>query len=216
MADYIQNDTGVCPYCKRRIHASYNKVLNLSYRKDLQNPINLETLNTSTCLFCDKVFRFETELFAFDFQKKFAIIVNQDDAYKNYTHLRCDIYKLAFGKDFKLRYVTTYLEMTEKILIFNLGLDDRAIELAKQVYFADIMDNLKEHYRFLVTDISDNELTFTLYDDHDKIVQTKLLERENLDNIHITTQSTDSPYAEFLHIGNKWAKEYLNGGKIYE
>ena len=216
MANYIQNDIGVCPYCKRRIHASYNKVLNLSYRKDLQNSINLKNLNTSTCVFCDEVFRFETEIFVFDFKNKYAIIVNKEGADTNYSHLRKDIYNLSFGNNYHLRYVTTCLEMVEKIHLFNHGLDDKAVEIAKQLYFAHIMDNLKEHHRFLVSEISEEMLTFTLYDDHDKSVHTETTTKSVLDDIHINTQNTNSPFSVYEKIGNKWAKEYLNGGKIYE
>ena len=216
MAEYIQNDTGVCPYCKRRIHTTYNKVLNLTYRKDLNNQIKLETLNTSTCLFCDETFRFEAEIFAFDLQNKFAIIVNKEGSQPYYSHLRKDIYYLAFGKKFHLRYVNTCLEMIEKVRLFHLSLNDRQIELAKQIYFADIMDNLPEHHRFLFTDLKGEHLTFTLYDDHDKIVQTKSLEMKKLEEIHINTENKNLPYAEFKHIGNKWAKEYINGGIVNE
>lgn len=216
MADYIQNDTGVCPYCKRRVQASYNKILNLSYRKDLQNKLNDDTLNTFTCLFCDNEFRYETELFAFDLQKKFAIMVNKKDSYENYSHLRSDIYRMVFGDDFKLRFVETCQEMAEKVRLFNLGLDDRVIEIIKQKHFSDIMDNLKEHYRFLVTDITDTELIFTLYDDHDKVVQKHLLKLEMLDNIHMDITNKKSPFAVYEQIDSIWAKEYLNGGKNNE
>lgn len=213
MAEYIQNDTGVCPYCKRRIHTTYNKVLNLTYRKDLNNQIKLETLNTSSCLFCDETFRFEAEIFAFDLQNKFAIIVNKEGSQTYYSHLRKDIYHLAFGENFHLRYVNTCLEMIEKVRLFHLSLNDRQIELAKQIYFADIMDNLPEHHRFLFTDLKGDNLTFTLYDDHDKMVQTEKLDISKLNDIHVKCENNISAFTNYKIIDNKWAKEYLNGGK---
>ena len=216
MATYIQNDIGVCPYCKRRIHATYNKILNLSYRKDLQNAINSETLNTSVCLFCDNTFRFESELFALDLENNFAIIVNHKDAFNQYSHLGRNIYNLVFKGNYKLRFVTTCLEMIEKVRLFNCNIDDRAIEIAKQKHFKDIMDNLKEHHRFLVSEISEEKLTFTLYDDHDKAVHTETLNKSTLDNICINTTNNNPTFAEYEYIGNEWAKEYLNGGKIHE
>ena len=213
MAKYIQNDTGICPFCKRRIHITYNNVLNLTYRRDLQRRENLEKLNTSTCIFCGELYRYETEIFAFDLKNKYAIIVNKNGSEDYYSHLRSDIYRLAFSDEYHLRYVNTYLEMIEKALLFNSELDDKAVEIAKQLYFTDIMNNLKEHYRFLATDINENTLTFTLYDDHDKIVYAENLDISKLNDIHVKCENKHSTFANYKAIDNKWAKEYLNGGK---
>lgn len=212
MAKYIQNDTGICPFCKRRINITYTNVLNLAYRKDLQSRETLEKINTGRCIFCDEVYRYETEVFAFDLKNKYAIIVNKEGNENCYSHLRSDIYRLAFGQTYRLRYVNTYLEMIEKVLLFNSGLDDKAIEIAKRIHFADVMNNLKEHHRFLVTDVSENTLTFTLYDDHDKMVQVEKLDISKLNDIHTNDESNISSFANYKTIDNKWAKEYLNGG----
>ena len=214
MAKYIQNDTGICPFCKRRINITYTNVLNLAYRKDLQSRENLEKINTGRCIFCDEVYRYETEVFAFDLKNKYAIIVNKEGNENYYSHLHSDIYRLAFGENYRLRYVTTYLEMIEKVLLFNSGLDDKVIEISKHIHFADIMGNLNEHHRFLVTDISESTLTFTLYDDHDKMVQTEKLDISKLNDIHVKCESNISEFANYKNIDNKWAKEYLNGGRI--
>ncbi len=216
MANYIEESFGICPYCKRSIHATYNKVINLSYRIDHADEFKNQTLNMASCIFCENTFRYETEIFAFDLLKGFAIIVNTDEAKPSYAHLRSEIYNTIFNGKYKLRFVNTCQEMFEKVLIFNLGIDDRMIEIIKQKYFPQIMDVLDKHHRFLLTDVLEDTYVFTLYDEHDRFVSEEKIKISSPDYIDLPAKERSDVYADFKQIGNKWAKEYINGGIVNE
>ena len=117
--------TYVCGKCTHKNRAEKFDSINAQTSAELKEKLIKGTLFDVQCEKCGETFRLEYSCFFYDAEKKYKVYLRKEDGQTN-----------PFGynnnKEFTYRIVETYDQLREKVLILDSGLNDKAIEVAKQ------------------------------------------------------------------------------------
>lgn len=128
-----------CPYCGKQFEITVWHSVNGDKDPDLRERAVSGDLFVHSCPHCHKDFMIQNVLLYTDAVNKFAICLSANDVDAG---LRQAAGPLA-AQGWKLRRCATLKEFTEKIGIFEDGLDDVAVELAKYDSFIEFLDSRK-------------------------------------------------------------------------
>ena len=132
-----------CPYCGREFDITIWHSVNGDKDPDLRERCISGDLFRHSCPHCHKDFMIQNPLLYTDASHKFAIWLSSND-------ICVDLKSIAgplAAKGWHLRRCSTLREFTEKISIFEDGLDDIAVELAKYDSFIEFLDSRKGNAR---------------------------------------------------------------------
>ena len=127
-----------CPYCGREMTITVYQTVNADTDPDLRESCMSGDIFRHSCPHCHTDFMIMNHLVYSDPSHKFVLYVSQDpvSGIRGYAEPL-----LAAG--YKLRRCESIQAFTEKIQIFEDGMDDVVVELAKYDSFIEFIDNRK-------------------------------------------------------------------------
>lgn len=128
-----------CPYCGTEFEFTKYDFINADKDRVLRDECVSGDLFRVSCPHCKKEFMLLYPVLYFDPSHKFVIWFSAKEMPKSMDALKKEIAKSGYT----LRRCSTLDEFTEKIQIFEDGLDDVMVELAKYDCFIEFIDNKK-------------------------------------------------------------------------
>lgn len=128
-----------CPYCGKEFSIVVYDSVNVSEDRDLRERAMSGDLFQHSCPHCHKDFMVQAPLVYIDSDHHFVLWLSQQDITKDLEHVA----KPLIAQGYTLRRCATIQEFVEKIQIFEDGLDDIMVELAKYDSFIEFIDNKK-------------------------------------------------------------------------
>ena len=129
-----------CPYCSKEFDITVYETVNTEQDPDLRDSCLSADLFRHSCPHCHTDFMVQYPLVYADPKHKFVIFLSE-------TTAGLEALQLAAGplvqQGYQLRRCKTIQEFTEKIEIFEDGVSDIAVELAKYDSFIEFIDNRK-------------------------------------------------------------------------
>lgn len=127
-----------CPYCGKEFEIEIYHSVNSSEDPDLRDRCISGDIFQHSCPHCHSDFMIQNPLLYEDPEHKFVLWVSGNDVGD-----LSSLSKPLIEKGYKLRRCATVKEFVEKIQIFEDGVDDIAVELAKYDSFIDFLDSRK-------------------------------------------------------------------------
>ncbi|MBR2476923.1 MAG: hypothetical protein IKB50_02175 [Clostridia bacterium] len=196
----------ICPFCRNYIKADPVTKANTHsvYSADDVSKILKNTENKITCDRCGKEFYHEHCCRIVNAGKGY-VILSLPQISDNPPTVKAALYQLLRKENFRFRYVREFLLLTEKVRIFEHGLDDRVIELIKYNCVPDSGDN-----KIILTGIDENSMTFTVYDGYDTPLSSH---RVNKDAYHtyrkeLKDEIITNTTVQWMEINLRWAEKY--------
>ena len=126
-----------CPYCHREFTITVYDSINAETDPELRERAMSGDLFRHSCPHCKTDFKIQNPLVYSDPSRRFVIWLSNEEANDS-------LYKLAkplAAQGYTLRRCATIQEFTEKIQIFEDGVSDIVVELAKYDSFIEFIDN---------------------------------------------------------------------------
>lgn len=141
-----------CPYCKAEGNFEMWKSVNIQLNPELKEKILSMDIFTFKCPKCGKEASVAYPLLYHDTSRQLMIylVSNDEESIENTAKTFSgegmeDFQDFGdFTKEYTNRIVTSPLDLREKISIFDAGLDDRIIEVAKYFYAGMVMKQYPE------------------------------------------------------------------------
>ena len=128
-----------CPYCGREFDITVYESVNTEQDPDLRDACLSGDIFRHSCPHCHTDFMVQNPLVYIDAAHKFVIWLSSQDTGADLSALSGPL----DAQGYKLRRCKTLKEFTEKIQIFEDGMDDVLVELAKYDSFIEYIDNKK-------------------------------------------------------------------------
>ncbi len=128
-----------CPYCGREFDITIYPSVNGDRDPELRDLCLSGDIFRHSCPHCHMDFMVQNEMLYTDSVHKFAIWLSKNEVTIDLKRFALPLAKAGW----KLRRCATLNEFTEKISIFEDGLDDIAVELAKYDSFIEFLDSGK-------------------------------------------------------------------------
>lgn len=128
-----------CPYCGEKFQIKVYDSINGDEDSDLKDRCMSGDIFHHECPHCHKSFLVQNNLLYEEPSHKYVIWVSENDPGTDLSKFTEPLVK----KGYTLRRVATVQEFVEKLQIFEDGLDDIAVELAKYDSFIEFIDNKK-------------------------------------------------------------------------
>lgn len=198
-----------CPGCHRLIGVIEPPVKNfdLTYNPELRKELLDGRINQAFCSSCKKVFRCETELLVFHEKHKYAILAAARE-HGDVIRGKSLLFSLFGHTQFRFRVVRYCIEAIEKVRIFEDGLDDRAVEWMKYQFCPPQVKSAQNQNLLLYTGISDNTLSFCVFDDFDEPTDAKFFvpsEKYQQYTTRCKPELLDNPNIRWKRIDSNWA-----------
>ncbi len=126
-----------CPYCGEEFTLTVYDSVNAQQDPDLRDRCVSGDIFRHSCPHCHKDFMLQNNLLYEDTEHRFVLWLSVNevgDTLKKYA-------EPLIKNGYKLRRCSSLKEFTEKIVIFEDGLDDVEVELAKYDSFIEFIDN---------------------------------------------------------------------------
>ncbi|MDD6257923.1 MAG: CpXC domain-containing protein [Erysipelotrichaceae bacterium] len=131
--------TYTCPYCGKQFPITIYDTVNVREDPDLRERCLSGDIFRHSCPHCHKDFMVQNPMLYEDPDKHFVLYVSQNDPGNTFKEAGEALKK----KGYRLRRVSTIKEFTEKISVFEDGMNDIAVELAKYDSFIEFINNRK-------------------------------------------------------------------------
>ena len=128
-----------CPYCGKEFTITVWDSVNVSTDPDMRDRAVSGDLFRHSCPHCHTDFMVQARLIYMDPDHKFVIYLNTVPAEPTMQAVGEQLKRMGYT----LRRTETLSEFTEKIQIFEDGMSDIAVELAKYDSFIEFIDNRK-------------------------------------------------------------------------
>lgn len=187
-----------CPKCGQMHSTTVWNSINSKTDPDLKKEILERKINIFTCPDCEQTALMPTQLLYTDEEKKlmiyFAPCMTREEKMTIFAQA-CENTKevLKTIDGYNLRFVTTYNELMEKILIFDAGFNDKAVEFLKLMIL--LQEPEKAENRIAMYGKTENDyIEFLVQDKAENQVYTS----------HIPRSTYDTISTELLHSGVKF------------
>ena len=135
-----------CPSCGEQFETSQWQSLNSELNPNEKEQLINGTLFKITCPYCAKAYNFLYPILYHDMKNKAMIQLVLDE--KNAEEFKSSLqsaevlkeHDLILPDDYRYRCVSNHIELREKAMLFNCGLDDRVIEFLKLIYLAIVKE----------------------------------------------------------------------------
>jgi hypothetical protein len=128
-----------CPYCGEEFTITVYDTVTAAKDPDLRERALSGDLFQHTCPHCHKEFMIQNQMLYSDKEHKFVLWLSQNDAGMNLSEFAAPLIQQGYH----LRRCATIQEFIEKIEIFEDGMNDVAVELAKYDSFIEFIENKK-------------------------------------------------------------------------
>ncbi|MCH3962379.1 MAG: CpXC domain-containing protein [Solobacterium sp.] len=128
-----------CPYCGQEFTITVYDTVTASKDPDLRDRVLSGDIFQHTCDHCHKEFMIQNPLLYSDKEHKFVLFLSQNDVGTSLAEFA----KPLVSQGYRLRRCATIQELVEKIEIFEEGMNDIAVELAKYDSFIEFLENKK-------------------------------------------------------------------------
>lgn len=130
----------VCPYCGKSFELEHYTSVNADQEPDLKEMCVSGDIFHQTCPHCHHDFYVEHDLVYTDRNHRFVIFFSKKDPGDQLRSFGEPLVNMGY----RLRRCATIQEFTEKLQIFEDGLDDVAVELAKYDSFIDYVNQYQK------------------------------------------------------------------------
>jgi hypothetical protein len=123
-----------CPICQHRFQFVVWKTINVTVDPELRKRVLDGSIRDATCPSCEADSCINADLIYHDMDRDFMLSLVYESETNPFT-VRSELLDLSKGRmsTYRLRFVTSYNQLREKILIFEAGLNDFALELLKRL-----------------------------------------------------------------------------------
>ncbi len=205
----------VCPFCRQQISITEKiiKHINITHDKSSLKSILSCHANRVKCNECGEEFYYEHNCSVINSDKNYAI-ASLPMMLNPLPDEKTSLFRILKKRDFRLRYVHEFICLSEKVRIFEFGLDDRVLEIIKYNYVAS-PKGLGADAKIILTGVDGNALIFTVYDDYDRPLATH---RVSIDAYASTRaqfdkELIDGPTLTWRKIDLNWAEQYTKENK---
>ena len=129
-----------CPYCGRQFETEIYTSITADQDSDLRDRCESGDLFRISCPRCKQEFMLQVPLVYIDRAHKFVLFLSEKEGLPEEVASLADVLASA---GYRLRRTPTLAEFAEKIRIFEDGVDDRLVELAKYDSLIEFIDNKK-------------------------------------------------------------------------
>lgn len=157
----VQNIELVCPECKEKFQADVYTSINVQMDKNIKNKVLNGTFFDFECTYCHKNFNVPYPVLYHDMDRKLLLQFSVDEDVEQTMKV---LSAIDISKDYTVRFVDTYRNWIEKILIFDSGLDDRIMELYKLLVLSQYEDasNLNGLYYWNIQNVENPHYVLVL------------------------------------------------------
>lgn len=214
MAQYEHAKSLICEACEKIFYkyTTVFSVVNLDNKGSLVNDLLSENLNKFKCSLCGETFVYELPFLAYTLKRGYAILALPANEDYHFIFGKGDIFKIFEIQMSKFRLVNYQCEVTEKIIIFESGLDDYVIEYIKYKYFDKKYFLSKRDNILLFKEISDGFMIFEYRDFLGKVIETIKLPKDLYDTniVFNEKQLTDTNKIRWQRVDTNYFKERKN------
>lgn len=211
------NVTVRCPKCNKEFEAVCWDSLNTDLNPEAKEKLLNATFFDQKCEHCGAVAGMLYPMLYHDMSKKVMIWFFTDEnstaeAYDTIEFAEKELDAFEEGKKYKYRIVFTPNDLSEKVIIFDNGLDDRVIEVLKLIVSLMVMEQYPdERIEVVYFDVDDNGgYMFKLFTESENMITTNL-------DMNFYTAITEE-YAKMIEkasvkkyvIDQNWAIRILN------
>ncbi|MBQ6906811.1 MAG: CpXC domain-containing protein [Clostridia bacterium] len=196
-------ETIKCPSCHEKSEITVWQSITASDSPDLKSDLLKGKINMFTCGVCGQKALFPSPLLYCDDEKKLVLSFSpQEDSAKR-QQLFDEIKKsskksgeLENYPNYNLRFVTSYNELLEKILIFDSGFNDKVIEVIKLLVL--MQDSEKMAQRVCMFGKSDGaEIEFLVQDRRENQIYTSRVPISTYETIKIQLKDSGVKFKSF-------------------
>lgn len=125
-----------CPNCGTTDSVTIYSSVNVTQHPELKEAVLTGELFIFTCPNCGAQTRLDYDVLYHDMEKQIMIQKTQENGISMHQLNVSTMFSLTNGRvgNYTVRYVTSYSELVEKILLFDAGLDDRVYYLMVAQY----------------------------------------------------------------------------------
>lgn len=165
MAGYEYSFSALCENCKTEFtkHMMLYSSLSVDADSALVKDFLNDRLNVVVCPHCGKSFVYERPFVAYSIAGRYAILADASAGGHSKIMGRARLYDM-FALDMKFRLVDFMCEVSEKVRIFNDGLDDREINRIKRLAFDESYFADKREAMVLFEKFEDGDMIFVYKD----------------------------------------------------
>ena len=207
-----------CPSCGELGEVNVWNIITVHDSPDLKADLLAGKINMFRCGACGHSALMTLPLLYYDWDKKLMILFSpcaeerRGEAYRNMVKISKESGSLKNFSGYNLRLVTEYNELLEKILIFDNGLNDKAVEVIKLMILSQDVE--KADFRTCRFGKLDNgTLEFMIYDKKENRVYTSAVPKESYDTVYAQLRESGvKPYSfGWEMVDSSYATRLLNG-----
>lgn len=208
-----------CPKCGELSDITVWNSITVKDSPDLKEDLLHGKVNIFRCGACGQVGLMPTPMLYTDEDKRLMISFSpcndpllEEQLFDNVKKSSESSGELEKYDGYNLRFVTDYNELLEKILIFDAGMNDKAIEVIKLMILSqDIEKSQQRSCRF--GKLENGLLEFVLHDRLENQIYTSTVPKESYDSIwQSLTQSGVKTYSfGWERVNGAYATKLLNG-----
>lgn len=200
----------VCPFCRKFITVNQRilKFINASTDDTALKSVLSGKANLILCPECNEKFYYEHRCGILNTHKKYAVICIPDGNLNIVPKEKSAIYKILGMEDFKLRYVNEFLNLIEKVRIFEYNLDDRVFEIIKHKYIP--LPDGDADLKIILTNTDKGSMEFTVFNCLDKPVASHrvCIDAYYKEHLLLKKQNITHSKIQWLKIDTEWAKKF--------
>ena len=202
-----------CPNCGAKIEVTVWHTLNADVTPAAYRDLIDGTLFEYACPSCEKRIHLNYPMLLHDMQHKALVYLAQDDASLAYGRELLDMFHEKGMPGYRYRIVRKEMELIEKAMIFHADMDDRVIELIKDIQRENYQNeffNLPETY-FLINpdDPGDKHFLFFGFPQKSSTLPDEMYER----GVFEFTAFCDDTYEGCLVVDRDWVTRFLEKNK---
>ena len=208
-----------CPECGQMSDITVWSSITVKDSPDLKADLLHGKINIFRCPSCSQVRLMPTPMLYHDEEKRLMISftpcndpVLKEQLYENVERSSKESGELEKLEGYNLRFITDYNELLEKLLIFDSGLNDKAIELIKlMILMQDVEKAEQRNCRF--GKLENDTLEFMVTDFIENQVYTTSVPKQSYDNVwQSLRESGVKPYSfSWERVDSAYATKMING-----
>lgn len=200
----IRNKIVRCPKCGRENEFLIYESVNVTHDNDLKTKVLNQSIFKYTCECGCKTHVFYPVLYH-DMDKSYMVQFCSNDKRDEYISNFKEASKLASG--YKYRIVDKPYEITEKVLIFDAGYDDKLMEILKEMIMASKNDPNIDCLLFSKS--KDGEYSFICLDAKNNAIAMVPFKEELYKSVSDMFKVHTDPIGDNYIIDQEWSREFL-------
>ncbi|MBE7015325.1 MAG: hypothetical protein E7417_00660 [Ruminococcaceae bacterium] len=192
-----------CPACQNLQEITLWQSITPTDSPDLKEDLLKGKINIFRCTSCGQIALVPMPVLYHDDKKKLMISFTpcEDDAKRVqlFNEIKATSKKsgeLESLEDYNLRFVWSYNDFLEKILIFDNGLHDKVIELLKLLVLMQDTDNMP-HRTCMFGKLDEDEIEFLVQDKKEEKLYTSRIPMSTYETVHTQLKQSGIKYKSF-------------------